>query len=167
MRSSVASQKTEFSRAYGISNGSCGLRPINRLWRVSQYSENIPMFTKTRMVAPRTPIESAPSFKMCATGLSSFVPGRARVPPGNYSDAVWPDEFVIVVISWISREPVAVPFLARVLVELRIWKKPEAENARWFAVNFFVDAGRLGRDLLVQPETEFRIGLGRGTEARL
>ena len=32
-------------RAYGISKGSCGLSPINGLWRVNQYWENIPMFT--------------------------------------------------------------------------------------------------------------------------
>src|SRR5205814_7641582 len=74
---------------------------------------------------------------------------------------------VSVVISWIGRESVAVPFLARVVVELRIGKKPKAENARWFAINLFVDPGRFRCDLLVQPETEVRIGFGGGAEAGL
>ena len=64
----------------------------------------------------------------------------------------------------VVHETRAVPFLARFVVELRIREKPEAKHAGRFAVNLFVDPGRLRLDLLVQPEAVF-IRLGRGAEA--
>ena len=80
------------------------------------------------------------------------------------ADAIWPNECVGAVIVWVVHEARAVPFLARFVVELRIREKTEPKDAGWLAVNFFVDAGWLRFDLLVEPEAVF-IRLGRGAEA--
>jgi hypothetical protein len=81
------------------------------------------------------------------------------------ADAIRAYQFIIIVISWIVDETIAVPFFAGLFVEVRIWKKPETEDPGWFAVNSFVDAGRLLFYLLIEPQAKF-IRLGRGAKSR-
>ncbi len=73
---------------------------------------------------------------------------------GN-ADAIRTDELVVVVVGRIVHETIAVPFLARLAVELGIWKQSETQYAGRFAVNSFIDARRLGVHLLVQPQAKF------------
>ena len=83
--------------------------------------------------------------------------------PTRYGRTSW---FVAVIVR-VVHETLAVPFLARFVVELRIREKPEAEHAGGFAVNLFVDPGRLRFDLLVEPEAVFiRLGSRRGSRVR-
>ena len=84
----------------------------------------------------------------------------------RYADAIRTDEPVIIVISWIVHETIAVPFLARFIVEFGIWKKAKTKNAGGFAVNGLVDAFRFRLDLLVQPQPKF-IRLASGTKPGL
>src|SRR5438132_492758 len=77
------------------------------------------------------------------------VAGTAR-----YADAIRAHELFVIVISWIVHETIAVPFLARFTVEIRIRKKPKAKHAGRLAVNVFVDAWRLLRRLFIEAQTK-------------
>src|SRR5213596_119238 len=81
-------------------------------------------------------------------GIRRDVAGAARD-----TDAVRTDELVVM-IGRIVHEALAVPFLARFVVEFRIWEKSEAKYTRRLAVNSFVDAFRLRFDLLIQPQAK-------------
>src|SRR5438128_4099921 len=89
------------------------------------------------------------------------VAGTAR-----HADAIRADELVVIVISWIVHETIAVPFLARFTVEFGVWKKPKTKNAGRFAVNGCVDTCRFRFDLLIQPQPKF-IRLSGSTKPRL
>ena len=89
------------------------------------------------------------------------VAGTAR-----YADAIRTDESVIIVISWIVHETIAVPFLARFVVEFGIRKKAKTENAGRFAVNGLVDAFRF-RFGLARPATTQIHPACRGTKPGL
>ena len=69
---------------------------------------------------------------------------------GN-THAVRTHQFVVIVILRIVDEAIAVPFLARLFVELRIGEEPESKNAGWFAINLFVDPRWFRFGLFVQP----------------
>src|SRR6476646_11625361 len=84
----------------------------------------------------------------------------------RYPDAIRTDEFVIVVVSGIVHETIAIPFLARFLVEIRIRKESKTEHTRRLSVDCSIDACRFGLRLLVQPQAEF-IRLTRRAESRL
>ena len=101
-------------------------------------------------------------------GIGRRVGGIWRNVAGATSDAdtIGPNEMVVVVITRIVHEPRAIPFPARFVIKLRIGKESEAENAGWFAVDFLIDPGRLGRDLFVEPEAVV-IGFGGGAETGL
>jgi len=79
-------------------------------------------------------------FSGSAGGLSGY--GRCDGATRD-TDAIRANQLVVVVISRIVHETIAFPFFAGLFVEVRIWKKPEAEDPGWFAVNSFVDACRL------------------------
>jgi hypothetical protein len=70
----------------------------------------------------------------------------------GYTNTIWPNESIIIVIARIIHEARPVPLLACLVVELRVGEKPETEHSGGFAVNFVIDPGRLGFDLLVEPE---------------
>src|SRR5260221_295468 len=89
------------------------------------------------MVAPGTPTESAPSFKMCATGGNAIRAHERRT-------------HTIVGVGVVS---LGIPILRCLALEVRIWKQAKAHNAAGFAIHFRVDAGRLRLDAFVQPET--------------
>ena len=82
------------------------------------------------------------------------------------TDAIRTNQLVVVVISRIVHETIAVPFFACLVVEVRIWKKPETEYPGWFAVNSLIDARRLPFYLVIEPQAKF-IRLGRGAKPRL
>src|SRR6266481_2449177 len=84
----------------------------------------------------------------------------------SYSNAIRTDQLVVIVVRRIVHETIAVPFLACLVVELRIWKKPKTKNAGRFAVNAFVDACRFRFYLLIQPQPKF-IRLASSTEPGL
>jgi len=67
----------------------------------------------------------------------------------SHADAIRTNEFVIVIVGGIVHEPVAVPLLARFVVEIWIREQAVAEYPRGFAVNFLVDPGWLGLGLLI------------------
>lgn len=83
----------------------------------------------------------------------------------GYTNAIRSNELIVVVISRVFVETFAVPFLARFLVEFRIWKKPKTKDAGRFAVNGFVDACRFRFHFLIEPQTKF-IRLTRRAETR-
>src|SRR5215471_11621326 len=82
------------------------------------------------------------------------------------TNAVRADQFVVVVISRIVHETIAVPFFACLFVKVGIWKEPEAKDPGWFAVNSLVDACRFRFHLLIEPQAKF-IRLGCGAKSRL
>src|SRR6476469_9141339 len=84
----------------------------------------------------------------------------------RYPYAIRTDEFVIVVVSGIVHETIAVPFLARFLVEIRIRKESKTEHTRRLSVDCSIDAWRFGLRLFVEPQAEF-ILLACRAESRL
>src|SRR5262245_55320127 len=84
----------------------------------------------------------------------------------RYTDAIWTDEFVVVVVTRIVHETIAIPFLARFLVEIRIRKKPKTEHTRRLAVHGLIDASRFRLHLFIEPQTEF-VWFARCAESRL
>src|SRR6476469_1803696 len=83
----------------------------------------------------------------------------------RYPDAIRTDEFVVVVVSGIVHETIAIPFLARFLVEIRIRKESKTEHTRRLPVDCSIDACRFGLRLFVEPQAEF-ILLARRAESR-
>src|SRR4029077_15781491 len=84
----------------------------------------------------------------------------------RYPDAIRTDELVVVVVSGIVHETIAIPFLARFVVEIRIRKEPKTAHTRRLPVNCSTDACRFGPRLFVEPQPEF-VRLARRTESRL
>ena len=72
-----------------------------------------------------------------------------------YTDPKRTDEFVVVVVSGIVHETIAIPFLARFLVEIRIRKESKTEHTRRLTVNCPIDACGFGLPLFVEPQTKF------------
>src|SRR5262245_43413930 len=95
------------------------------------------------------------------TRVRRDVAGAAR-----YNDAIWTNELVVVVVTRIVHETIAIPFLARFLVEIRIRKKPKTEHTRRLPVDGVIDARRFWLNLFVEPQTEF-IRLACRAESRL
>ena len=83
----------------------------------------------------------------------------------GHTDTIRTNELVVVVVGRIVHEPIAVPFFARFVVEIRIREQAEAEHAGGFAINFLVDPGWLRLGLLIQPQAKF-IRFGRGAKPR-
>src|SRR5262245_22495449 len=95
------------------------------------------------------------------TRVRRDVAGAAR-----YNDAIWTNELVVVVVTRIVHETIAIPFFARFLVEIRIWKKPKTEHTRRLPVHCLIDSCWFGLRLFVEPQAEF-IRLARRAESRL
>src|SRR5882672_10479154 len=84
----------------------------------------------------------------------------------RYADATRADEFLVAVVSGILNETIAIPFLARCLVEIRIRKKPKTEHTRRLSVDGSIDACRFWLRLFVEPQAKF-VRLARRAESRL
>src|SRR5205809_3076552 len=91
---------------------------------------------------------------------------RDMTRAARHAHPIWTDEFVVVVVSGIVDETIAIPFFTGFLVEIRIWKKSKTEHTRRFTVNCFIDACGFRLRLLVEPQAEF-IGLACCAESRL
>ena len=83
----------------------------------------------------------------------------------RYTDPIRTDELIVVVVSGIVHETIAIPFLARFLVEIRIRKKPKTEHTRRLAVHGLIDACGFRLHLFVEPQTEF-VWFARCAESR-
>ena len=84
----------------------------------------------------------------------------------RYADAIRSDDLIVIVISGIVHETIAIPFLARLLVEIRIRKKPKTKYPRRLPVNCLIDACRFRLRFFVEPQAKF-IRLARCAESRL